>query len=93
MNDVSDATGSRVRALRERLGLSQEKLAAAAQLSRVEVVKAESGANKMTSFRMRTGFARAFGMSVEQFEAFICGELDVEGALGIAREPKTGTEG
>jgi len=70
--------GARIRALRLALGLSQEALATRTGLSRISVVAAEQGKNQMTGTALRSGLARAFCLSDDDFGAYLDGRLTVE---------------
>ena len=71
----------RVRALRKGTGQTQEQLADAGGLERVEVVNVESGRNQLTSVRVLRGLALGFGISVDDMIALVDGTLPVEDAL------------
>ena len=68
--------GERVRALRERVGISQGELARRGGLRRVEVNQIENGANAAGSWNIRAGLARGIGVDVVTLAAYIDGELD-----------------
>jgi transcriptional regulator with XRE-family HTH domain len=80
--------GERVRALREALGLTQQKLADGGGLSRDDVSRIETGRNKARSSRVRKGLATGFGLSLEAMFAFVEGELSVAAAAKSAKPPE-----
>jgi len=55
----------KIRDLRNKKGLSQEKLARLADVSYNTVVKIESGDSKNPTFQTMTGIARALGISLD----------------------------
>lgn len=57
--------GDRVRALRQLLGWTQDKLATASGIARTKIVEIETGANAATTWRIRKGLADAVGVRVE----------------------------
>ncbi len=71
----------RVKALRAALGLTQEKVALAGGLGRLEVVKVETGKNQATTDHIRAGLARAFGISRDDFAEYIGGAIDITEVL------------
>lgn len=86
--------GARVRELRQSLGLSQSSLADAGGLKRVEVVHVENGDNKASSARMRRGLAIGLGLSREDMDALLDGNMSVAQALRRSkRRARTGTDG
>ena len=56
----------RIRKLRVKKGLSQEKLARLADVSYNTVVKIESGESKNPTFQTMAGIAKALGISLDQ---------------------------
>jgi transcriptional regulator with XRE-family HTH domain len=79
-----DGLGARVRAMREALGLTQEQLAARGRIGRLTVLRVESGANKATSHAVRAGLAVAFGLTLDDSDALLDGQIGVRAALGRA---------
>ena len=79
--ETTDTVGARVRALRTQLGWTQEHLAELAGVARVDVVRVEGGANKCSSYAMRTALARAFGLALDDADAFLAGSLTLDEAL------------
>ncbi|MEW6171030.1 MAG: helix-turn-helix transcriptional regulator [Candidatus Omnitrophota bacterium] len=55
----------RIRELRNKKGISQEKLARLAEVSYNTIVKIEAGESKNPSFRTMTGIAKALGVSLD----------------------------
>jgi len=55
----------RIRELRNKKGLSQEKLARLANVSYNTIVKIESGESKNPTFQTMTGIADALGVSLD----------------------------
>jgi transcriptional regulator with XRE-family HTH domain len=55
----------KIRGLRNKKGLSQEKLARLADVSYNTVVKIESGDSKNPTFQTMTGIAKALGISLD----------------------------
>lgn len=76
---VMDAA-ERIRALRRRLGLTQEQLGAQGGLRRTEITRLESGANQATSYETRKALSRCFGLSIEELAAYLDGESTVDAA-------------
>jgi transcriptional regulator with XRE-family HTH domain len=72
----------RVREMRKALGLTQEGLAKAAGLNRIEIMKVERGTNKASSHRMRCALASGFGLSREDSDDLLEGRITVRTALG-----------
>lgn len=56
----------RIRELRVKKGLSQEKLARLADISYNTVVKIESGESKNPTFQTMAGIAKALGVSLDR---------------------------
>ena len=56
----------KIRELRNRKSLSQEKLARLADVSYNTIVKIESGESKNPTFQTMTGIAKALGVSLDQ---------------------------
>jgi transcriptional regulator with XRE-family HTH domain len=55
----------RIRELRNKRGISQEKLARLADVSYNTIVKIEAGDSKSPTFRTMTGIAKALGISLD----------------------------
>lgn len=79
-----------MRALREILCLSQQKLADRAGLTREEINKIESGKNKASSARIQRALAQGLALPAENFEALYSGEaspsLLLTGVPGVFAE-------
>lgn len=82
---ADETPGDRIRAIRKALGLTQEEVAARAGMRRDAVVKVESGANQGGSAAIRSGLARAFGLTLDDVASVLEGRLDAEGAVRRAR--------
>jgi transcriptional regulator with XRE-family HTH domain len=54
-----------IRELRNKKGISQEKLARLADVSYNTIVKIESGESKNPTFKTMTGIAKALGVSLD----------------------------
>lgn len=76
-------TATRIKQLREACGLSQEGLAQATvgTLSRNYISKVEIGHNKASSFKVRTGLARGFGLTLEEMSRYLDNEVTIEATL------------
>jgi len=57
----------RIRELRNKRGISQEKLARLADVSYNTIVKIESGESKNPTFQTMTGIAKALNVSLDDF--------------------------
>ena len=73
----------RVRALRKRMGLSQEKLSELGDFPRHEVSKIENGERQMRSFPARQQLARAFSLTIDDLSAYLEGRLSLENVRRI----------
>jgi transcriptional regulator with XRE-family HTH domain len=83
--DVKD----RVRALRDALGLTQEKVAELSrELLRTEVVKIEKGQNQATSHRIREALSRAFGVRLDDMSAYLDARIDLDELLRRRERPQ-----
>ena len=79
-----------VKALRIALGLTQDQLAEAGGLTRVEVSHLETGKNKATSNRIRQLLARAAAVQVDDINAYLDGDIHLEALMvrrGSSRSP------
>lgn len=56
----------KIRELRNKKGLSQEKLARLAEVSYNTIVKIESGESKNPTFQTMAGIAKALGVSLDE---------------------------
>lgn len=75
---LRDHVATRVRSLREALGLSQERIAERGGLRRVEISKVEGGHNMATSYDMRRCLAAGFGLALEDLVELLDGETPIE---------------
>lgn len=85
--DIKD----RVKALREKLGLSQVKLAELAGFSSQSLVgKIETGANRASSYETRAGLARGFGLPFEMLVGYLEGDFPLDEVAALATPPLKG---
>lgn len=70
-----------LRPLRKAAKLTQQTLADAAGLTRLEIVNLEGGRNRGTRHRIHTGLAHAFGVTVETLDAYLDGKIDLPDLL------------
>ncbi|HEX6275794.1 MAG TPA: helix-turn-helix transcriptional regulator [Polyangiaceae bacterium] len=91
--------GSRLRELRESLGLTQDEVSMRSVdedgriLRRIEVGHVESGRNMASTRRVRTSLARAFGATEDQLFDYLEGRVSLEDFVkhrGSARRPTRG---
>jgi transcriptional regulator with XRE-family HTH domain len=73
------AMQDRVRLLRVALRMTQEELGQASGLARVEVNRLESGANQGLMVRIQKGLARAVGVTLDEMNAYLEGDLSLDG--------------
>jgi transcriptional regulator with XRE-family HTH domain len=78
--------GRRLHALRETLGLSQEKLAERGGLWRTDIVALEKGVRGASTARIREGYAKATGLDLETIARIIAGDVDPVVALTNRQE-------
>jgi hypothetical protein len=85
---------SRAGLLRERLGFTQGQIerATGGSLRREEVSKLDYGDVKGTSWRVRDGLARAFGVDIHIVAAYLDGELDLDGIVKEVRGGQASAE-
>lgn len=81
--------GDRVRALRQLLGWTQDRLATASGIARTKVVEIETGANAATTWRIRKGLADAVGVRVETMADMLDGAVE---PAEVLRRIQAGTE-
>lgn len=80
--DPSHPFGVRLKDLRERLGLTQEALAQASDLSdRSDIARLEGGWNKGSGAVMRRKLAKGLGLSLDTAYAYLDGEISLDEAL------------
>jgi transcriptional regulator with XRE-family HTH domain len=82
--DPDQELGERFKALRKRLGLTQDDVAKGG-LRRTEVTDVEKGRNKATSDRVVSALARGFGVSADVVKALRDNMIDVERAAESAK--------
>jgi transcriptional regulator with XRE-family HTH domain len=87
------ARGERVKALRERLEMSQEGVAARSrgELQRTYVVRIEGGGYAITSTQQVNGLAYAFDLAPADLELYLDAAIDLEEALRRRRVGPTST--
>lgn len=83
---VKQPIGEEVRALRKALGLTQDAVAARAGIQRTRVVRIEGNQEAGSSWNVRRGLALAFGLSLDDLDMYLRGELSLAGALRRARK-------
>lgn len=90
-----ESAGARVRELREALGLTQVGLSeraarAGASLAQASVAKVERDPrpNSVRTPHTRDGLAAAFGLSVDDLQAYLEGRLPLDEARSRATEPE-----
>lgn len=72
-----------VRALRTRLGLTQEQLAERAGIRRQEANKIEVGKNQCSSARIQRGLAKGFGLPLDHLLAYLDARLPLDAAVAL----------
>lgn len=84
---MRDTPGARIRALRNRLGWTQEGLGRRAgfppERLTVYVSQFETGKNGATSWEARVQLARGFDVPVESMAAYLDGEIGLAGILAL----------
>lgn len=83
---VKQPIGEQVRALRKALALTQETVASRAGIQRTRIVRIESNHEAGSSPNVRRGLAVAFGLSLDDLDLYLRGELSLAGALRRARK-------
>lgn len=81
--------GDRVRILRERRGWTQAELAdntGSISCRRSYVAKVEIGLNQLSSYELRHALAHGFGLSPEEFDAYLDGRISVDEAARRGEE-------
>jgi transcriptional regulator with XRE-family HTH domain len=81
------ATDNPVRALRKALGMSQEELAkrSGGEITQSYLARIEAGRNKASSWKVRSGLAKAFGLSESDLNDYLDGRITVEDAAHRTR--------
>lgn len=82
------ARAARVKAMRDALGLTQEALGALGGITRTVMVDIESTKNKAGSLRIRKGLATAFGLSLDETNAYLEGHMPLDEALRLRGQPR-----
>jgi transcriptional regulator with XRE-family HTH domain len=78
--------GDRVKALRQALSLTQGNLAAAAGFKGyLDVLRIEKGKNQLRLYSWRDGLAAGFKLTLEEFSAYLAGDLLLEAAATLYR--------
>ena len=95
---MAEDVATRVRALRERLNLTQQQVADRARLDRLDITKVETRKNAATSTRIRDGLAEAFDVDARSLRRYLDGELGIDEMLRecrnrSARPPEEGDMG
>lgn len=83
-------SGDQVRALRQRMGLTQERLGELCDLPRTKIVEIESGTNKAGSWMIRRRLATGFRLHVETMADLLDGVITVDEAELRARAGEGG---
>ncbi|MGB0956604.1 MAG: helix-turn-helix transcriptional regulator [Panacagrimonas sp.] len=79
--------GERLRALRLQAGLTQEQLADAAGMDRLEITRIERGPLKASLAATRRKLAVGFGVTLDLMDAYLEGLADVSDVIGAADPP------
>ena len=80
-----DARRKRLRAFRESIPISQEKLGKLAGISRVRINKIENGADKMTRATTIGALAGAFCLTLDEFEGVLAGHVSETAMVSVAK--------
>ena len=86
-------TAQKFVALRTALGLTQAQIADAMKVDRSLISKVEHGANQLTNAHTRGALARAAGVTVDQLDRYLDGDLAVGALLHDARRAGEETAG
>lgn len=78
---MDQGVSARARALRVRVGCTQERFAALGGIDRSTVAHVEAGENMLTGHATRAAYARAVGVSLDTLAAYLSGEIDLEDAI------------
>lgn len=73
----------RIRALRQAIGVTQERFAEMGALSRIEMVQLETGKNKASSYATRDALARGADVPVEALAAYLDQEINLHALLSL----------
>lgn len=82
-----------MRALRQRLGLTQERLGELCDLPRTKIVEIEANTNKAGSWMIRRRLATGFRLHVETMADLLDGEVTVDEAERRSREGEGAARG
>ncbi len=75
---IAAPNASAIVALRKALGLSQQQVANRGGITRDVVTTNERGARKLTSFPARVGLAKGLGITLDEFNELVDGQVEVE---------------
>jgi len=78
---MSTEIAAMVKALRERLGLSQQAVADRGGFPRPQLAKIETGHNKLSTADMRRQLAQGLGVNLRTLEAYIEGGMTLDDAV------------
>lgn len=88
---MSTEIAAMVKALRERLGLSQQAVADRGGFPRPQLAKIETGHNKLSTADMRRQLALGLGVTVRTLEAYIEGGMTLDDAVSTVTGPEAQT--
>ena len=78
---VTAEIAARARALRLRVGCTQDRFAALGGIDRTTVAHVEAGENMLTGHATRAAYARAVGISLDTLAAYLDGSIGLEDAI------------
>lgn len=90
MSTTGNIVAERVKALRARLGLSQEAVSGRGGPTRTEMSKIEAGFNKLTTITMRAKLARGLGIDIVDLGKYLDGDLTLDAIGEAPREESIG---
>jgi transcriptional regulator with XRE-family HTH domain len=82
---MEEPIGTEVRAMRSALGLTQAALGALAGMSQSRVANIEAGRDKGSGPKARRGLARAFGLSLDDLDAYLGRRITLAAAVQRAK--------
>lgn len=88
---MSTEIAAMVKALRERLGLSQQAVADRGGFPRPQLAKIETGHNKLSTAEMRRQLAQGLGVNLRTLEAYIEGGMSLDDAVSTVTGPEAQT--
>jgi transcriptional regulator with XRE-family HTH domain len=88
---MSTEIAAMVKALRERLGLSQQAVADRGGFPRPQLAKIETGHNKLSTADMRRQLAQGLGVNLRTLEAYIEGGMSLDDAVSTVTGPDAQT--